>query len=73
MVGLDCTQASYTTASPEFTYRFEYAARNLESGQWFFHRGVARLSFPDEVPLRGLFNTTFVGEGIRSRDCEVKI
>ena len=59
---LDCNAGSYTV-DPDFTYRFDYRGKDFETGQWSFFTGVTRLAFPDEVPLRGLLNTSFVGEG----------
>lgn len=61
MTGIDCNAGSYTP-DPGFTYRLDYRGKNLQTGEWHFNPGVSRLAFPDEVPLRGLLNTSFVDE-----------
>jgi hypothetical protein len=47
----------YTLTSP-FVLDTQFMSRNLNTGIAGGISGISRVSFPDEVPLRGLMNST---------------
>ena len=57
-VDADCVTAQYT-ANADGSVRVINRARNLQNGTNFEAFGNAVVSFPNEVPLRGMLNVTF--------------
>lgn len=60
----DCNTAAYTLdAASIFTYDVSYTKRNLANGVRSAFSAPSTVSFPEEIPLRGLLNATMIPGG----------